>query len=141
MKAVILTRGMFRTVQASGFAAAALYLASVTAGYAAGWPICMAVESDLRCDYITFRQCLATSKDIGGSCRINPVGWGYQSTLIDTDRSASISAVSGGSESIRARCIAQAQAQYPEDGFGTRDVMAQRTAVYRNCAVENGIRP
>ena len=42
---------------------------------------------------------------------------------------------------IREKCIAKAQAAYPDNGQGTQTVMSQRTAVYASCAKQNGIRP
>jgi hypothetical protein len=43
--------------------------------------------------------------------------------------------------SIREKCIAKAQAAYPDNGLGTTSVMTQRTGVYMDCAKSNGIRP
>ena len=45
------------------------------------------------------------------------------------------------SYSIREKCIAKAQAAYPDNGSGTQTVMAQRQGVYVSCAKQNGIRP
>lgn len=42
---------------------------------------------------------------------------------------------------IREKCVAKAQAAYPDNGLGTQTVMSQRTAVYASCAKQNGIRP
>jgi hypothetical protein len=43
--------------------------------------------------------------------------------------------------SIREKCVAKAQAAYPDNGLGTMTVMTQRTGVYADCAKSNGIRP
>ncbi|MGM4988139.1 hypothetical protein [Tardiphaga sp. 841_E9_N1_2] len=43
--------------------------------------------------------------------------------------------------SIREKCIAKAQAAYPDNGLGTATVMTQRTGIYADCARSNGIRP
>lgn len=43
--------------------------------------------------------------------------------------------------SIREKCIAKAQAAYPDTGLGTATVMTQRTGVYADCAKSAGIRP
>lgn len=42
---------------------------------------------------------------------------------------------------VREKCIAKAQAAYPDNGLGTATVMTQRTGVYADCARSNGIRP
>jgi hypothetical protein len=42
---------------------------------------------------------------------------------------------------IREKCVAKAQAAYPDNGLGTATVMTQRTGVYADCARSNGIRP
>lgn len=42
---------------------------------------------------------------------------------------------------IREKCVAKAQAAYPDNGLGTATVMTQRTGVYADCAKMNGIRP
>lgn len=41
----------------------------------------------------------------------------------------------------REKCVAQAQAQYPDNGLGTATVMTQRTGVYRDCMQSAGLRP
>ncbi|MBR1221326.1 DUF3551 domain-containing protein [Bradyrhizobium sp. U87765 SZCCT0131] len=35
-------------------------------------PWCMADDIDLRCDYATRQQCMATSSGLGASCQQNP---------------------------------------------------------------------
>jgi formylglycine-generating enzyme required for sulfatase activity len=40
----------------------------------------------------------------------------------------------------REKCVAQAQAQYPDQGLGTASVMTQRTRLYRDCMNNAGLR-
>jgi hypothetical protein len=42
---------------------------------------------------------------------------------------------------IREKCVAKAQAAYPDNGLGSVTVMTQRTGIYADCARSHGIRP
>jgi hypothetical protein len=41
----------------------------------------------------------------------------------------------------REKCIAKAQAQYPDQGLGQQSMMTQRTMVYSDCMRSAGMRP
>jgi hypothetical protein len=43
--------------------------------------------------------------------------------------------------SIREKCVAKAQAAYPDTGLPSQTLMTQRTGIYRDCAASHGIRP
>ncbi|WP_398474601.1 DUF3551 domain-containing protein [Tardiphaga sp.] len=133
----------------SHLAAGAIFAASILAGAIGGsnaslaganLPYCTAGDNDLECDYVTFRQCMATAQNTGQSCMTNPGNLLYVSSGLSSG-AVRDSQASASTEAIRQDCIARAQARYPDSGLGTVTVMTQRTEVYRDCARANGINP
>jgi hypothetical protein len=62
-------------------------------------------------------------------------------TLSPSEAAKAKKASTDSTYTIRERCVAKAQAAYPDNGMGTASVMTQRTGIYADCAKSHGIRP